>query len=38
MLGGQAKYQSWSYYRDDFGIYDDDPNIVTLDGQQFQTR
>ncbi|XP_063789393.1 dnaJ homolog subfamily C member 10 isoform X2 [Pseudophryne corroboree] len=31
--GGQ--YESWSYYRYDFGIYDDDPEIVTLDRGEF---
>ena len=31
-------YQSWSYYDEDFGIYDDDPEIVTLDYAEFQQR
>ncbi|XP_075036595.1 dnaJ homolog subfamily C member 10 [Mixophyes fleayi] len=31
--GGQ--YESWSYYRYDFGIYDDDPEIVTVDRGEF---
>ncbi|XP_043277162.1 dnaJ homolog subfamily C member 10-like [Venturia canescens] len=26
----QQNYHSWNYYRDDFGIYDDDPQVVTL--------
>ncbi|XP_059482884.1 dnaJ homolog subfamily C member 10-like [Neocloeon triangulifer] len=29
-------YQSWSYYRDNFGIYDDDPEIVTLTRAEFE--
>ncbi|NP_001084933.1 dnaJ homolog subfamily C member 10 precursor [Xenopus laevis] len=28
-------YQSWSYYRYDFGIYDDDLEIITLDRGEF---
>ncbi|XP_048341465.1 dnaJ homolog subfamily C member 10 [Sphaerodactylus townsendi] len=28
-------YESWHYYRYDFGIYDDDPEIVTLDRGEF---
>ncbi|KAM4697867.1 dnaJ homolog subfamily C member 10 [Rhinophrynus dorsalis] len=31
--GGQ--YESWSFYRYDFGIYDDDLEIVTLDRGEF---
>uniref|UniRef100_A0A8C0Z4J5 DnaJ homolog subfamily C member 10 n=2 Tax=Canis lupus familiaris TaxID=9615 RepID=A0A8C0Z4J5_CANLF len=31
--GGQ--YESWNYYRYDFGIYDDDPEIITLDRREF---
>ncbi|XP_048873193.1 dnaJ homolog subfamily C member 10-like isoform X2 [Brienomyrus brachyistius] len=31
--GGQ--YESWSFYRYDFGIYDDDPEIITLDRGDF---
>jgi DnaJ family protein C protein 10 len=31
-----GRYQSWSYYHEDFGIYDDDPEIVTLDSADFQ--
>lgn len=31
--GGQ--YESWSYYRYDFGIYDDDPEIITLERREF---
>ena len=30
------KYQSWNYYHEDFGIYDDDKEIVTLDSNDFQ--
>jgi len=31
-----SKYQSWNYYNDDFGIYDDDQEIITLDANDFQ--
>ncbi|XP_072117836.1 dnaJ homolog subfamily C member 10 [Mobula birostris] len=31
--GGQ--YESWNFYRYDFGIYDDDVEIVTLDKEDF---
>ena len=34
--GGGAKYQSWNYYHDDFGLYDDDPEIVTLSYNDFR--
>jgi len=34
--GGSNKYQSWQYYNTDFGIYDDDEEIVTLDWREFQ--
>lgn len=30
------KYQSWNYYHEDFGIYDDDKEIITLDSNDFQ--
>ncbi|XP_072274522.1 dnaJ homolog subfamily C member 10 [Pyxicephalus adspersus] len=30
-----GRYESWNYYRYDFGIYDDDPEIVTLDRRDF---
>lgn len=26
----KQKYHSYTYYRDEFGIYDDDPLIITL--------
>ena len=29
------RYESYQYYRDEFGIYDDDPEVVTLDGGDF---
>ena len=32
----KQKYQSWNYYHDDFGIYDDDKEIVTLDSGDFR--
>uniref|UniRef100_A0A8C6QQI1 DnaJ homolog subfamily C member 10 n=1 Tax=Nannospalax galili TaxID=1026970 RepID=A0A8C6QQI1_NANGA len=31
--GGQ--YESWNYYHYDFGIYDDDPQIITLERREF---
>ncbi|XP_018415010.1 PREDICTED: dnaJ homolog subfamily C member 10 [Nanorana parkeri] len=30
-----GRYESWNFYRYDFGIYDDDPEIVTLDRGEF---
>lgn len=30
-----GRYESWNYYRYDFGIYDDDLEIVTLDSGDF---
>ncbi|XP_064419676.1 dnaJ homolog subfamily C member 10 isoform X2 [Latimeria chalumnae] len=30
-----GRYESWNYYRYDFGIYDDDPEIITLDRGDF---
>uniref|UniRef100_H2YBN2 DnaJ homolog subfamily C member 10 n=1 Tax=Ciona savignyi TaxID=51511 RepID=H2YBN2_CIOSA len=32
---GGGRYESYNYYRDEFGIYDDDPEVVTLDGSDF---
>ncbi|KAI6174875.1 DnaJ-like protein subfamily C member 10 [Aphelenchoides bicaudatus] len=32
------QYESWSFYNDKFGIYDDDPEIVTLSRQDFQQK
>ncbi|XP_066991442.2 dnaJ homolog subfamily C member 10 [Anabrus simplex] len=29
-------YHSWSYYQDNFGIYDDDPEIITLNKADFE--
>lgn len=29
-------YESWNYYRYDFGIYDDDLEIITLDSADFE--
>ncbi|KAF0293394.1 DnaJ subfamily C member 10 [Amphibalanus amphitrite] len=34
--GNRRQYQSWSYYHDNFGIYDDDPEIITLDRTEFE--
>uniref|UniRef100_A0A8C4QAF5 DnaJ homolog subfamily C member 10 n=1 Tax=Eptatretus burgeri TaxID=7764 RepID=A0A8C4QAF5_EPTBU len=31
----QRRYETWTYYRYDFGIYDDDPEIITLDRSEF---
>ena len=36
--GQGGNYQSWNYYHEDFGIYDDDVEIVTLDQAEFQQR
>lgn len=33
---GGNHYQSWTFYRDNFGIYDDDVEIVTLSRADFQ--
>ncbi|KAM6178966.1 dnaJ homolog subfamily C member 10 [Rhynchocyon petersi] len=30
-----GRYESWHYYHYDFGIYDDDPEIITLDRREF---
>ena len=29
------EYQTWNFYKDQFGIYDDDPEIVTLSTSDF---
>ncbi|XP_063981872.1 dnaJ homolog subfamily C member 10-like [Diachasmimorpha longicaudata] len=37
-LNGQSthqNYHSWSYYQDNFGIYDDDPQVVTLNKNNY---
>ncbi|CAL8240951.1 unnamed protein product [Merluccius merluccius] len=31
-----GRYESWNYYRYDFGIYDDDLEIITLDRGDFE--
>jgi len=31
-----SKFHSWSYYSETFGIYDDDPEIVTLSRSDFE--
>lgn len=33
--GGQH-YESWSFYQEEFGIYDDDPEIITLSLSDFE--
>uniref|UniRef100_A0A8B9LMG1 DnaJ homolog subfamily C member 10 n=1 Tax=Astyanax mexicanus TaxID=7994 RepID=A0A8B9LMG1_ASTMX len=30
-----GRYESWNFYRYDFGIYDEDPEIITLDRGDF---
>ncbi|KAK3756722.1 hypothetical protein RRG08_018446 [Elysia crispata] len=30
------RYESWQYYQQDFGIYDDDPEIITLSRVDFE--
>lgn len=30
-----SQYHSYSYYTDQFGIYDDDPQIITLNTADF---
>ncbi len=34
--GGGQSYQSWNYYHDEFGLYDEDPEIITLGYHDFQ--
>lgn len=29
-------YQSWNYFNEEFGIYDDDPEIITLSYSDFE--
>lgn len=31
----QSNYHSWSYYQNNFGIYDDDPQVVTLNSNDY---
>ncbi|KAJ7354834.1 DnaJ sub C member 10 [Desmophyllum pertusum] len=33
---GGGHYQSWNYFNEEFGIYDDDPEIITLSHSDFQ--
>ncbi|KAL3855342.1 hypothetical protein ACJMK2_014558 [Sinanodonta woodiana] len=33
--GGQ-KYESWRFYQEEFGLYDDDPEIITLGRSDFE--
>lgn len=28
-------YQSWNFYKQNFGIYDDDPEVITLTRSDF---
>ena len=32
-FGGQ--YQSWDFYKNEFGIYDNDPEVITLSRSDF---
>ncbi|KAF7639830.1 hypothetical protein Mgra_00000750 [Meloidogyne graminicola] len=34
--GGDHQYQSWQFYNDNFGIYDEDPEIITLGRGDFE--
>ncbi|KAL1129052.1 hypothetical protein AAG570_013584, partial [Ranatra chinensis] len=34
----KTQYQSYAYYRDYFGIYDDDPEIITLSHSDFESN
>lgn len=29
------EYQNWNFYKNHFGIYDDDPEIITLSASEF---
>ncbi|XP_029214585.2 dnaJ homolog subfamily C member 10-like [Acropora millepora] len=33
---GGGHYQSWNYFNEEFGIYDDDPEIITLSYSDFE--
>ncbi|XP_052812519.1 dnaJ homolog subfamily C member 10-like [Mya arenaria] len=33
---GQRKYESWKFYQEEFGIYDDDQEIITLSRADFE--
>ncbi|KAK9881021.1 hypothetical protein WA026_014364 [Henosepilachna vigintioctopunctata] len=37
-LNANNHYQSYSYYRDEFGIYDDDPIIITLSASDYEVN
>ena len=32
------QYQSWNFYKQNFGIYDDDPEVITLTRSDFSKR
>ncbi len=32
---GYQNYQSWNFYHQNFGIYDEDPEIITLSRSDF---
>lgn len=34
--GWQGNFRSWNYYYESFGIYDDDPEIITLSRSDFE--
>ncbi|KAL4217269.1 DnaJ subfamily C member 10 [Mactra antiquata] len=33
---GKGKYESWKFYQEEFGLYDDDPEIITLSRSDFE--
>lgn len=33
---GGRRYESWKFYQEEFGIYDDDPEIITLSRADFE--
>lgn len=33
---GKGKYESWKFYQEEFGLYDDDPEIITLSRADFE--
>ncbi|XP_028393271.1 dnaJ homolog subfamily C member 10-like [Dendronephthya gigantea] len=36
-FGGGQNYQSWHYFNEEFGIYDEDPEIITLGYSDFES-
>ncbi|KAK3083050.1 hypothetical protein FSP39_012593 [Pinctada imbricata] len=35
-FNGGRRYESWKFYQEEFGIYDDDPEIITLSRSDFE--